>query len=105
MTVELKVLFTLYMSHLYFRNVTDYMTDKVNYVITSAPWDDNFDDVSVFFINNSIVKYMLWYTDQTLHRGNLEDKEQYNSHRTGSMVVHLPRVHAIPKVKNILFAS
>ncbi|KAL5017335.1 hypothetical protein ScPMuIL_006924 [Solemya velum] len=25
-------------------NVSDYMNDKVNYVITSSPWDDNFDD-------------------------------------------------------------
>ena len=29
-----------------FREVEDYMSDKVNYVVTSSAWDDNFDDVS-----------------------------------------------------------
>ena len=45
-----------------FREIEEYMNDKVKYVVTSSKWDDNFDDVSTldlddkgFFKKNIVV--------------------------------------------------
>ena len=36
----------LYVSFTASRTVEDYMTDKVNFVLTNSKWDDTFDEVN-----------------------------------------------------------
>ena len=33
-----------------YREVEDYMSDKINYVVTSSPWDENFDEVLLLIL-------------------------------------------------------
>lgn len=41
-----RILLMITVSLFFYRELEDYMSDKVNFVVTNSDWDQNFDDVS-----------------------------------------------------------